>query len=278
MPSGNVENVLGGTPTYSGLTLENLNEKVGIFSKIGNEPPKRFFSGYDGGSLDTSGILMSSGETTRFENKYLDNGRRNQICSGFSGTLDWGDIPESYLEANGFYISPVLNEISPEMLEYISNKSGGSVMLDPQGTFRQVKNNGEITLEKPDNLENYLRRVDIVKIGMDELTVFEKSSEKVLKDLLRMGPEVAILTLGGRGAKVMAENKGIMKVDALDVEPKDITGAGDVFGAAFLHDYLKNRDLEKATNFANAAAGLKIRCEGPTGFPNRKEIREVLVN
>ena len=93
-----------------------------------------------------------------------------------------------------------------------------------------------------------------------------------------MGPEVAILTLGGRGAKVMAENKGIMKVDALDVDPNDITGAGDVFGASFLHDYLKNKDLERAANFANSAAGLKIRYEGPTGFPDIKKVREALEN
>lgn len=278
MPEGSVENVLGGTPTYSGLTLANLNEKVGIVSKVGEESPELFFSGYDGGTLDTSGILIGSGETTRFENKYFENGRRDQVCNEFSGTIETDDIPVSYMKANGFYISPILNEISPEMLEKISNNSEGDVMFDPQGAFRKVKSTGEVVLEKPGNLEEYLRHVDIVKIGMDELTVFDKSSEKVLKDLLCMGPRVAILTLGKNGAKVMAENEEIIEVDALDVEPKDITGAGDVFGAAFLHDYLKNKDLERAANFANAAAGLKIRYEGPTGFPDMEKIREALEN
>ena len=278
MPEGNVGNVLGGTPTYSGLTLEEFGERVGMVSKIGEEAPRRFFSDYNGGSLDTGGILVKSRETTRFENNYSVNGEREQICTGFSGTINPEDIPQGYLNASGFYISPVLNEVPPETIKKVSNKSEGTLMFDPQGTFRNVREDGRISLEKPDNIEKYLRYVDILKIGLDELTVFDESYEKVLKDLLRPGPKVAIVTLGGRGAKVMDEDGEFIDVEALNVNPKDITGAGDVFGAAFLHDYLKNEDLEKATSFANAAAGLKIRHEGPTGFPEEREIRQALEN
>jgi ribokinase len=69
---------------------------------------------------------------------------------------------------------------------------------------------------------------------------------------------------------------GFNEIDSLKVDAKDLTGAGDVFGAAFLSKYLDNRDAVKSAKFASAAAGLKIRYKGPIGFPSEKEILDVL--
>jgi sugar/nucleoside kinase (ribokinase family) len=97
----------------------------------------------------------------------------------------------------------------------------------------------------------------------------------VLRKLAELGPKVAILTQGEKGCLVFADGK-LSEVQALKVDAKDPTGAGDVFGVAFLVKYLESRDAIEAAQFANAAAALKIRYKGPTGFPSEKEISEAI--
>lgn len=273
-PHGVIESVLGGAPTYAGFSLKSLGRDVGIVSKIGKDFPDYFPPLFSKFGLNTEGILATSGETTKFENTYSEDEERKQVVKGVAGSISPKDIPQSYLSADGFYISPVVDEISPETVSKI-NDTEGIVMLDPQGLFRKLDSEGKISIEKPNNLEDYLSGVDIVKIGKDELAAFEESEDQVLKDLIEMGPKIAVLTLGGGGCKVYSGEE-VTKIDSLDVDARDLTGAGDVFGAAFLSSYLEKRDPVNSAKFANAAAGLKVEYKGPTGFPSEKEVKEAL--
>lgn len=274
LPHGIVENILGGTPTYAGFALTEMGEEVGIVSKIGQDFPEHFPPLFSKFGINTEGILATPGKTTKFENKYLEDGKREQVCKEVADPISPEDIPQVYLTANGYYISPVANEISPETLSKIS-KNDGITMLDPQGVFRKIKKSGKIELEKPKSLQEYLAEVDIVKVGKDELEIFEKPPEEVLEDLIEMGPEIAILTLGDEGCKIL-HNGEITHIESLDVEPEDLTGAGDVFGAAYLSNYIRTKKPIESAKFATAAAGLKIEYKGPTGFPSREEIKEAL--
>ncbi len=275
LPHGVVENVLGGTPTYAGFALTTLGEEVGVVSKLGQDFPEHFPPLFSKFGLNTEGILATSGKTTKFENKYSEDGSRKQTCEEVADSIRPEDIPQAYLNAQGFYVSPVMDEVSPDTLAEIAEKGEGITMFDPQGVFRKLEDSREITLEKPDNLEDYLKNVEIVKVGKDELEVFDRSSEDLLKDLIEMGPEIAILTLGGEGCKIVSGGE-ITKIESLDVKAEDLTGAGDVFGAAFLSNYLRTNDSVGAAKYANAAAGLKVEYKGPTGFPTESEIKEVL--
>ncbi len=273
-PHGVVENVLGGAPTYSGFALTSLGDEVGIVSRIGEDFPEYFPPLFSKFGLNTEGILITSGGTTKFENKYTEEDERKQVCKEVSGSITPDDIPQAYLDTDSFYVSPVMNEVSPETVSMVS-EGGGLVMLDPQGIFRKLKDSGEIGLEKPDDLEDYLSNVDIIKIGKEELKVFDESREEVLENLLDMGPEVAILTLGEKGCEVLSDDE-VSEVDGIDVKAEDLTGAGDVFGAAFLYKYRISQDSIRSARFANAAAGLKIEYKGPTGFPSEEEVEEVI--
>ncbi len=274
LPHGIIENVLGGAPTYGGFALTELGREVGIVSKLGQDFPEYFPPLFSKFGLNTEGILAVSGKTTKFENKYLDSGERKQLCKEVADPIAPEDIPQDYLSSRSVYISPVADEISPETLSRIS-EGEGITMLDPQGLFRDIGEAGEINLRVPDDLREYLSEVDIVKIGSDEFQTFESSEDEVLEDLVEMGPDLAILTLGEKGCKVFS-NGEITDVESLEVEAKDLTGAGDVFGAAFLSKYLDSEDPVESARFGTAAAGLKIEYKGPTGFPSEDEIKKVL--
>lgn len=274
LPHGIIENVLGGAPTYAGFSLTALGKETGIISKIGQDFPEHFPPLFSKFGLNTEGVLVTSGKTTKFENTYPEEGEREQKCKIVADSILPEDIPQAYLNARSFYVSPVANEIYPETLARVSQEEGVT-MLDPQGLFREISDSGEIELKKPENLQEYLSEVDAVKVGKEEFQTFEKSEAEVLSELIEMGPDLAILTLGEGGCKIIS-NGDITKVESLDVEARDLTGAGDVFGAAFLSRYLESRDPVDSARFATAAAGLKVGYKGPTGFPSTSEVEEVL--
>lgn len=273
-PHGVVENILGGAPTYAGFALSELSNEVGIVSKIGQDFPEHFPPLFSKLGLNTEGILATSGMTTKFENTYTEEDERKQIVKEVADSISPDDVPDAYLNARSFYVSPVVHEVSPETVSKLA-ETDGITMLDPQGIFREVKNSGETDVRMPENLSEYLEGVDIVKMSSDEFRTFDKPGSEVLKDLADMGPEIAILTLGEDGCRVLFDGE-ITHVDGFDVSVKDLTGAGDVFGAAFLSKYLESKNPIKSARFGNAAAALKIEYEGPTGFPSKDEVRELL--
>jgi sugar/nucleoside kinase (ribokinase family) len=94
-----------------------------------------------------------------------------------------------------------------------------------------------------------------------------------LREILRIGPRVAVITLGDEGA-VGLEGTTLVQQDAIDVFVSDTTGAGDVFCAAFAYATCMRWPLDRALPFANAAAGLKCRSLGArSGLPDLAEVQ-----
>jgi sugar/nucleoside kinase (ribokinase family) len=275
MPWGVIENVLGGTPTYAGFTLVALRKDVGIVSKIGTDFPDKFPPLYRKMGLDTEGILIAGDRTTTFENIYDEAGNRKQICRHVAAKISPDDVPRTYRDSQSFYVSPIAGEITADVLKFIK-KEANTVMLDPQGLFRKIGGDGKVKIQPRDDLGDFLEYVDIVKLGRDEAQALKGSVKKILKDLCKMGPKIAILTRGEKACAMLSDER-FTKVKSLKVDAKDLTGAGDVFGAAFLAKYLDTRDALESARFASAAAGLKIRYKGPTGFPSEEEISRAIL-
>ncbi|MFQ6130365.1 MAG: carbohydrate kinase family protein, partial [Candidatus Hadarchaeaceae archaeon] len=264
-----IENALGGAPTYAGLTIAALRKKIGIVSKVGVDFPEKFPPIYSKLGLDTEGILVTGEYTTTFENTYDKAGNRKQVCKHVAPRISPKDIPAAYSDARSFYVSPIANEITPDVLKAIKRESN-LVMLDPQGLLREIREDGKVEI-KSHELGGFLRHADIVKIGKEEARALRGGAKQVLESLREMGPKIAILTKGKHASMVLSD-EGLVKIEPLKVDAKDLTGAGDVFGAAFLTRYIATRDALESAKFATAAAGLKIRYKGPTGFPSEKEI------
>jgi len=266
---GMIESAIGGAPTYAGLALAALRKKVGVVAKVGVDFTEQFPPIYSKLGLDTEGILVSGEYTTAFENIYDEKGNRTQLCRHVAPKITPDDIPASYLEAKGFYVSPLAGEVTPETVKRI--KGDNLVMMDPQGLFRQIDEKGRVTIRSEVDLGPFLEHVDVVKLGRDEAKLIMKEPKQLLEKLCGMGPEIAILTQGEEPALMLSDG-GFHEVKSLKVEARDPTGAGDVFGAVFLARYLEIRDAVESAKFASAAAGLKIRYKGPVGFPSEMEV------
>ena len=274
LPWGVIEDALGGAPTYAGFALAALGRAVGIVSKVGVDFLDKFPPLYSKLGLDTEGMLVAGEYTTTFENVYDEQGNREQTCKHIAPKISPDDIPNSYLDAASFYVSPIAGEVSAEVLRAIKRKTN-LVMLDPQGILRRIGREGRIELGLPPALGDFLKHVDVVKLGKDEAKVFGGEVREVLENLLKMGPEIAILTRGEEPCAVLSR-KGFREIEGLRVEARDLTGAGDTFGAAFLSRYLETRDAFDSVKFASIAASLKVRYRGPTGFPSKAEVLEAM--
>lgn len=88
--------------------------------------------------------------------------------------------------------------------------------------------------------------------------------ERSLVELTKMGPDIAVITLGEEGAVGLQEDK-LVRQDAIDVDVVDVTGAGSVFRGAYGYALLQGWPLERALPFATAAASLSCASLGGQG-------------
>lgn len=94
--------------------------------------------------------------------------------------------------------------------------------------------------------------------------------------LQRRGPATVVVTLGARGALVVAGERA-WRLAAFPVEAVDPTGAGDAFVGALAARLAAGDPLEKAAQFANAAGALAVTGLGAEpSLPRREAIERLL--
>jgi len=119
---------------------------------------------------------------------------------------------------------------------------------------------------------------DIVKTSIEdarELTGLS-APEEITDFYLRLGPKIAIVTMGPDGTVVATPEKR-ETVPAIKVKPVDATGAGDTFDGAFMVEYLATGHPFAAARYANAAAGLSTEGYGAVApMPRRDAVLAAL--
>ncbi|MFJ8960215.1 ribokinase [Lentzea sp. NPDC102401] len=93
------------------------------------------------------------------------------------------------------------------------------------------------------------------------------------RDLLELGPTSAIVTLGSRGAAVVAQS-GVVEVPSIEVdEVVDTTGAGDAFAGALSARLAEGDDLVQAAEYAVKVAALSVTKAGAQpSYPTAAEV------
>lgn len=102
-------------------------------------------------------------------------------------------------------------------------------------------------------MRSVLPYVDIIKISDEEINLLTDchTPQDAAAELLAKGISCVIITMGADGAYV-ATNDGEIKVDAMNVEVVDTTGAGDSFMGAFLFMASKEEKAPKDITIADA--------------------------
>lgn len=267
-PDGSV--VLGGTALYSALTAARLGARTAVLTRgvYGREVAGMEIPSLEPYLPEISIIVQESDVPTTFINEYRAD-RRVQTMPHWAGRIDLNGLPPHWRNAKIVHLGPVADEIDPRTSTGITTQFLGAT---PQGWMRSWprERGGPVThipLKLPPNL---LNRLDSVIVSDEEIV----QTREVVN---RVGERrVAVVTRGGEGAQVIAGGEKI-DLPGYPVKVRDLTGAGDVFAAAFfLQASDRTVSARKAGDFANAVAALSIGQLGPLGVPNRGQVRKLM--
>ena len=117
-----------------------------------------------------------------------------------------------------------------------------------------------------DVVERCIEHATVVVASEREASAFTGvgTLQGMCEAFLEHGPEMAIVTLGDEGAAGLSRETGEMvRVEGVDIDLVDVTGAADIFLGGVALGVLEEWELEKIVRFANRAAGLA--CTGPGG-------------
>ncbi|MFF2323333.1 ribokinase [Agrobacterium sp. NPDC058088] len=131
-------------------------------------------------------------------------------------------------------------------IETILNPAPAAANLDPE-RIRQV------TFLVPN--ESELALLSGLPTDTDEDIV------SAARSLIARGIRTVIVTLGGRGARMITSNE-IVNIEPVKVTPKDTTGAGDAFIGSFARFYAETREVVSALKKASLYAAHSITRPG----------------
>lgn len=104
--------------------------------------------------------------------------------------------------------------------------------------------------------------IDIIFANEYEAKAFTgKDAEEALIDLAGRC-DIAVIKKGAAGS-LIDDGQGVIKIDALDVDCIDSTGAGDLYAAGFLYGLVNNATLDKCGFFGTLLASYVIQGIGP---------------
>ncbi len=123
-----------------------------------------------------------------------------------------------------------------------------------------------------------VRRATVVVGNIDEVEMAtgERDPDRAADALLALGPELAVVKLGGDGAMARTRSE-TASAPAIPVEVLCGLGAGDAFGGALCHGLLAKWDLGRTLAFANAAGAIvATRLACADAMPTVDEVEALL--
>ena len=126
-------------------------------------------------------------------------------------------------------------------------------------------------------LEEVINGCDILKADRFEAEAVTGTADirESARRLHQMGADIVVITLSSSGSGIFDGRRWI-RIRAPKVKTVDPTGAGDVFGAAFLAEYLQTGDLMEAGRFGTSAAALSVTGDGTAAIPSNAQVRRAV--
>ena len=259
----------GGTVLYAGRFLVRMNWAASVVGK-GSLEQRRYLEQL---GIQTRHFRIFT-PATRFENRYVHTQRIQWARAGAAITLE--DIPREAYTARAILAGPVLGELNPKI---VTVPRTARMLVDMQGFLRRLDSNGRVYLESGRPAETAAAHADILKLDRAEAEAMVGSADdlpKAAERLHALGAGCVLITCGRDGAFV-SNGSSRYWLPAPRVEVVDSTGAGDVFGAAFLVKSLESGGtLLESGRFAAAAAALSTRATGTEAVPGRGAIAALL--
>lgn len=258
------EEVTFGGGTYCGIAASELGWESTVLTR-GNDELRDWIVELE--DRDIRVILQDDESVTSFYNDYT-SGERVQKLLGKTRKIVF-NLDETF---EIIHVNSLFKEVDLELVKQVRKKCD-LLSLDVQGLVREEEN-GIVGGKFLENRNEWLKDVDILKVGEAEIKYVskEKEPEKICKELKSFGPKIVVLTFGNKGSSVLGEK--FLNIPALAVKEVDPTGAGDVYETAFAIKYFETKDERQAGFFGAATASFVVEDFGAKNIQSREKVEE----
>ncbi len=240
------------------LSQIEKGDKVFLCTNIDEKTEKLFKEVYDQIQND---FIAKIASIPQVELRIDDTGDRKETYTEITQNLR---VPINDLHRfDGVLINMISGyDISLAQLIELRKNFAGIIYFDVHTLSRGVDKNLNRNFRRIDDFNKWAKCIDILQVNESELLTLsdQKNETKIAEELFTLGIKQFIVTKAERGATVyFINNDGKIKIchkDAIQVKTKNKVGCGDVFGAVYFYNYIKNKNILSALELANVYAGI----------------------
>lgn len=239
------------------LSQIESKDKLYLCSSIDKENEKLFKIAYDKVEKE----YIERNDSIPFVELRIDSfTERREKYSHLTNNLN---IPTDKLDKfDGILINMITGyDISLTQLQQLRKNYNGLIYFDVHTLSRGVDKNLSRIFRRIEDFNRWAECIDILQANASELlTLSDKKDEsQIIDKLFSFGIKHIIITRADKGATVLfSENDTIKNYhkNALNVIVFNKVGCGDVFGAVYFYNYIKNKNVTLALEQANLFAGI----------------------
>lgn len=263
---------LGGKGANQAVAAAKLGAQVIFVARVGDDSfGATCIESYQAAGVATHAIQRTPQTATGIAViGVADDGENSiMVAPGANMTLTPADVEAAAQEIRTADVLLVQLEIPEETVRTaveIAHAAGVKIVLNP-APFRPVP-------------RSILEKVSVLTPNETEAAHLlgrqPAHDEDLAKEILGLGAQSAVITLGADGALV-AGSWGYTRVPAFKVKPVDTTGAGDAFNAGLGVALAEGKALDQAVRFAAAAAAVAVtRVGAQPSMPTRADVEGLL--
>ena len=260
----------GGKGANQAVSIAKLGEIVNFIGACGDDEfGNELIHNLEETGVNTDYIFQIDGENTGTAFITVEASGENRIIAvqGANNCLEQKNLKKIQNKICESDILLLQLEIPVETVLYaidIAYENNTKIILDPAPV-------------KPLPKKIY-KKIDYLLPNEGELKALHSnnniSEEECAQKLLNWGLKRLIITKGNKGLTLYSQND-IRNYQAIEVEARDTTAAGDSFAGTFAYGLAQNWSEDKAIRFANLAAAISVTNYGAqTSLPEMKELRE----
>ena len=256
---------LGGAAAYSSLLACNFGLRTAVLTSCADDLPLA------GLLPDIEVRVVPAAASTQMRNVYSGpDSRRTQRVPQRAADITPGDLPDEWRNARIVLLGPVAGEVDPALATAFPAET--IIGAGAQGWLREI---GADETVRPVPYDHWdaaplLQHVRALFLSDEDLPAEDAPAALAEWSAL---VDVLAFTRGVDGADVYSEGDW-RRIDAFAAEPTDLTGAGDVFAAAFLIRYADTNDPWEAARWGAAAASLVIEGPGVEAVPTLAAVED----
>jgi ribokinase len=238
IPLDQVDYEIGGSACNVAVGLSRLKLNASVISILGQDTPAvKIRERLDAEGVSRSNLITDKKMKTNFSVIFrTDRGRTIFI---YHGLKDYGGLRiKKSIKSAWIFLGPTGENTSGLENDIISKISEESAKL--------AWNPGSLQVRKgAGKFKSLLKNCSVIFLNREEAIDFinfpvRPNDDELLKRIHSLGPKIAIITYGKKGAKAY-DGKNFYEIGSLDVVRIDSTGAGDSFSTGFLGKLLTDK-------------------------------------